>query len=541
MSGASSETSSRRFDVIIIGAGHNGLVAACYLGRAGLRVALLEARAILGGPAGTFEFMPGYRTAFSNSPGSFEPKIIQELDLAAHGLRFVRPDPTLIHHFTDRCFVGWRDRSRTEQQLDAFSEGEAARYNSLLGDIEKMAGSLGISVYEPAPDLERSRKNLSTEQQRLFDQVFRGSLRDLLDSRLRSEQAKVLLGMVALNVTLARPSSPGSAVGLMLRPLSLASSPAGDADDPRRTALRGSTGLPIGGMGAIVDALESYCVQAGVHIQRNTRVAGICDRSGAVTGLTTENGEEFLASTIISAINPQTTLGLLPPGAVPSRMQDGIASLPMTGSAFKLVLALDRIPKYAGLPAGLANDVAAATQFRIGSSLDHLEEVIALAQAGRLPERPLIWGLIPTITSPALAPSGRHLLSANVWHAPYTLAQGDWQQRKHWFEERCVDSLSELMPDLRDCIVDRRSMSPPDLEQELGLVRSHITHGDMLPDQLFGPRPHALANDYRTPLQGLYLSGSGTWPGGYVTGIPGLNASQAVLSDLAHPKPRTRI
>jgi phytoene dehydrogenase-like protein len=521
-----------RFDVVVVGAGHNGLVAAAYLGRAGLRVALLEAREVLGGPAGAFEFMPGYRTAFTNSPGSFEPKIIQELDLPAHGLRFVRPDPTLVHHFSDRCFIGWRERARTEQQLDAFSPGEAARYNSLLSDIEKMARSLGISVYEPAPDLDRGRERLSVDERRLFDQVFRGSLRDLLDSRLRSEQAKVLLGMVALNVTLARPSAPGSAVGLMLRPLSLASSPDSGEDDPRRTALRGSTGLPIGGMGAIVDALEASCAHYGVEVRRNTRVASIRDSNDSVTGLVTDSGEEILATAVVSAINPQTTFGMLRAGAVPSKMQEDIAALPMTGSAFKLVLALNRIPRYAGLPEGLSNEMAAATQFRIGTSLDHVEEVIATAQAGRLPERPLVWGLIPTITSPALAPSGRHLLSANVWHAPYRLAQGDWEQSKAWFRDRCIDTLSELMPDLPDCILDSRAMSPKDLERELGLVRSHITHGDMMPDHLFGPRPHALANDYRTPLQGLYLSGSGTWPGGYVTGIPGLNASRTVLADL---------
>lgn len=529
----SAASSRNRFDAIVIGAGHNGLVTAAYLARSGLSVALLEARPVLGGPVGTYEFLPGYRAAFTNSPGSLEQKVVQDLDLAAHGLRFIRPDPTLVHRFDSGAFIGWRDRARVAAQLDACAPGEAARYGDLLNDLEALARALGISLYEPARDLEAARARLSGAEAELFDQVFHGSLRDLLDARLRSVEAKTLLGMVGLNVGFASPSDRGTAAGLMLRPIALASSPPSGADDPRGSALRGSTGLPVGGMGALVDALERACLAHGVELRRDMRIGRILHDEDRVTGVVGADGETFHAPTVVSAINPRAAFRLLGRGAVPEEMRSQIEAAPLEGSAFKLVLALDGVPNYAGLPAGLANAEAARTQFRIAASLDHIDAVVRTAKAGRLPERPLIWGLIPSLTSPELAPAGRHLLSANVWHVPYALADGsDWSQARERFVQSCIDTLSELMPGLADRILDVSAMTPVDLERELDLERSHITHGDMFTDRLFGPRPHRMADDYRTPLAGFYLTGSGTWPGGYVTGVPGFNASRAVLGDL---------
>lgn len=523
--------SLNNFNVIIVGGGHNGLVAAGYLAKAGQSVAVLESRSVLGGPVGTYEFMPGYKASFSNSPGSLDPKIVADLELKDHGLRFLRPDPTLVHHFPSGAFVGWRDRQAVARQLDALASGEAKRYNGLLEELEALARKLGISVYEPAPNLDLARQNLDGDERDLFDAVFYGSLRDLLKARLRSTEAQALLAMVSLNTTLAHPSEPGTAVGMMMRPLSMASTPPTDENDLRRSALRGSTGLPVGGMGAFIDALEGFCLSKGVRIERNAPVAEI-RRSGRCLKAVTAMGDEYTASKLVSAINPQTTFSLVDDHAIPEQMRSKINALPMTGSACKMVFALDGIPKYAGLPDGLSNEDAASTQLRICPSIDYMERQIESARENRMVDAPLVWGLIPTLTSPGMAPEGRHMLSANVWHAPYQLAEGDWTTRKGEFAENTISVLSNLMPDIQDRIVDMTIMTPPEIEAELGLVRSHITHGDMTGPYLFGPRPHAQANDYRTPLPGLYLSGSGTWPGGYVTGLPGMNASQAVLDDI---------
>jgi phytoene dehydrogenase-like protein len=527
-----SRRSAARYDVIIVGGGHNGLVATAYLARAGLRVLLVEARNTLGGPCGTFEFLPGYRCAFTNSPGSFEPRFIAELELERFGLKFHRTDPTVVHPFDRGAFVGWRDRQRLAAQLDRYAAGEAERYFGLLDALEILGRHIGASLFQPSPDIGRAARDLPADQAGLFDRVMCGSLRQLLDEHLKSEEAKALLGMVALNAALTPPSAPGSAVGLLMRPISLASYPALDADDPRRAALRGSTGLPIGGMGAIIDALEACCRHHGADLATGTPVSQILNRGGQVTGVVCASGIEYSASVVLSAINPKTLFTrLVDDAAVGSAFRQEIAAVPMRGSAFKLVLALDGIPSYAGLPPEMSARAAAAVQFRIAPSLDYIERAIADGLAGKLSERPIIWGLMPSVTSPQLAPPGRHLLSVNVWHAPYDLAEGSWPDAGEGFAQSCIAVLSSYMPDLRNRLIGLRFLGPVEIESELGLVQSNITHGEMMPNALFGARPHRRAHNYRTPLPGLYLSGGGTWPGGYVTGIPGFNAANAILED----------
>lgn len=521
------------FDVVIVGGGHNGLVAAAYLGRAGLKVAVLESRPSLGGPCGTYEFMPGYRAAFTNSAGSFEPRFIEELKLAEFGLRFIRTDPTVVHPFPSGAFVGWRDRSRVAAQLDAWAAGESERYFGLLARLEELARHLGASVFAPSPTLSAMAKRVPARLERLFERVFFGSLRQLLDEELASEEAKALLGIVALNATFVPPSAPGTAIGLMMRPLSLASTPAISVDDPRRVPLRGSAGLPAGGMGAVIDALAGCCRSFGVTLITEAPVAHVIHRHGRVAGVVTLSGDEYHASRVISTINPTVLFGkLLDDDAMDASLRRAVAAVPMRGSAFKVVLALDGLPRYAGLPGDVTAAEIAGVQFRVAPSLDAIERAVSEGLSGTPSDQPIMWGLVPTVTSPELAPPGRHLLSVNVWHAPMVLAQGSWAEQRDVFGWRCVDVLSRFMPDLRDRIIGHRFMAPSDIEQELGLVGSNITHGDMLPANLFGARPHAAMHNYRTPLDGLFLSGSGVWPGGYVTGIPGYNASAAVLADL---------
>lgn len=525
-----------RYDVIVVGGGHNGLVAAAYLGRAGLKVAVLEARDSFGGPCGTFEFMPGYRTSMTNSPGSFQSRFVHELDLESFGLCFARPDPTVVHFFGDDCFVGFRDPARVAAQFDRYAAGEAARQSGFLSKLEELGRQLfhcGLSIYAPSPNLVELARRLPQEQQRLFDRVFFGSLQQLLDEELESDEVKAILGMVALNTVLAPPSAPGTAVGLMLRPISLASVPVADASDPRLMAFRGSTGLPIGGMGAIIDALTACCRHHGVDLYSNVPIAKVLHRNGHVTGVASASGDEFYAERVVSTINPKILFGrLLDDEAVGHEIRRDIEKLPMRGSAFKLVLALDSLPGYAGLPADVSAEAVSACQFRYGASLEHIEHAVADGLRGMCSREPILWGLISSVTSPGVAPEGRHLISVNAWHAPYELSEGHWDTEKDLFGQRCIDVLARMMPDIKDRIVGHRFMSPVDIESEFGMVESNITHGDMLASALFGNRPHFAANDYRTPLNGLYLSGSGTWPGGYVTGIPGFNASNVVIEDI---------
>ncbi|MGW1278246.1 phytoene desaturase family protein [Streptomyces tsukubensis] len=524
-----------RYDAVIVGGGHNGLVTAAYLGRAGLKVALLESRPGLGGPCGAYEFLPGRRLSFTNSPGSLNPAVVAELELARHGLRFARVDPTVVHRFDEGCFIGWRDPARVDAQLDAFAPGEAARYRGLIGGLERLGARLGVRLDAPPPGLSTLKKRLSDPADlRLFDAVFEGGLTDLLDTHLRTDRAKALLMLLALNAQLVPPSAPGSAVGLMMRPFALAAG--AEPDGAARLALRGSTGLPVGSMSAIVDALAGACRAHGVELRTGTPVARVLHGPDGVRGVVTATGEEFTARRVISTVNPHHLFrDLLDAEAMDPGIRTAVLGKPMRGSAFKVVLEVDALPPYAGLPEGADPGAVRACQFRFGSSPRSIEAAITAALAGRAGDEILMWGLTPTLTSPGLTPGGTHLISVNAWHAPYHPHDGPWDaERTERFGRRCVEQLGLLMPGLADRIVDHRFMNPVEMAAELGLEGSNITHGDMLPTDLFGTRPHPALAAYRTPLAGFYTGGSGTWPGGYVTGTPGRNAAAAVLRDLHH-------
>ncbi|MFD7548917.1 phytoene desaturase family protein [Streptomyces sp. NPDC059578] len=532
-----------RFDAVVVGGGHNGLVTAAYLGRAGLSVAVVESRPALGGPCGGYEFLPGRRLAFTNSPGSLDPAVVHELALAEHGLRFVRADPTVVQQFDGRCFLGWRDPTLVDRQLDGFAPGEARRYRGLIRSLERLGARLGVRLDEPPPTLDALRGRLTDRDEReLFAAVFDGSLTELLHAHLRSDQAKALLGMLALNAHLVPPSAPGTAVGLMMRPFALAATAAGGhpGQAAERVALRGSTGLPVGSMSAIVDALEGSCRRHGVEIRTGTPVARILHDGESARGVVTATGEEITADRVVAAVNPVHLFrDLLDDAAMGASVRSAVTGTEMRGSAFKLVLEVDALPAYAGLDPEVDPDRVRACQFRVGSSLGQIEESVREARAGHPSPRPLMWGLIPTLTSPGLTPGNTHLLSVNAWHAPYRPHDGDWDARRtEEFGRTCIEELSQLMPGLADRIVDHRLMNPVEIESELGLVESNITHGDMLPHSLFGNRPHPALAGYRTPLDGFYVTGAGTWPGGYVTGTPGRNAATAILHDLSDERRR---
>ena len=262
-------------------------------------------------------------------------------------------------------------------------------------------------------------------------------------------------------------------------------------------------------------------------------MARIFVRDGRVRGVVTADGEEIRADLVLSNVNPKTTLlHMLEPGHIDDTLSMRLGRLKMEGGAFKVAIALDGIPRFADAPDDLVAQYATC-QFRIAPSVEYLEAAYDDFKNGRPSSGPKLLGLVPTLTDPRLAPPGRHLLSLNVWYAPYHLRNGDgWDAEKHVFAGRCIDRLAEYVPNLKDIIVDYRCFSPVDLEREFGLVEGHQLHGDMTPGHMFSLRPVAGLSNYRTPVAGLYLCGSGAWPGGFVSGIPGHNAAHQVLDDL---------
>ncbi len=526
----------KRYDVIVIGGGHNGLVAAGYLGKAGLKTLVLESSTRVGGPAAKVEWMPGYASAVTNSPGSLEPKIVNDLELAAHGLTFTRPDPTLVHPMDDgSLFVGYRDPARAAEQIESFLAGEADRYKALFDYLQNFANRLGISMFRRPPSLQELVRNLTEpEDQAAFSRIFFGSVRDLLDDFLRSEKAKIIVAPLGVVSGQAAPSTPGTPINLMMRPLSLASVALDSGYDPRRMPLRGSTGLPVGGMDAVVSAMAASARRWGAEIRTEAAVARIRIRSGAVQGVVLRNGEEIDASIVISAVNPRTTvLDLIETGTDGwEEHQATMSTRRMRGKAYKLVLGLDDMPRYAAARDDAEARALASAQFRIAPTMDYLEDAHADMVLERTPVNPVIWGLCPSMTSPGHAPEGKHILSLNIANAPYRLREGSWAEEGDRLAKRCIAAVARWMPNVPDIINGYRFIDPEEFERDFGLVEANITHGDALPWNQFWMRPAPGLSDYRTPTAGLYLSGAGTWPGNFVSGIPGHNTSQVVLEDL---------
>ena len=534
-----------RYDAILVGGGHNALVCAGYLAGAGLDVVVAERAPRLGGPAGRHEFLPGYFSTFSNSPGSLEPKIVRDLDLERHGLRFLPQDPTLVHPLEDgRLFVAWRDKERTAQQLESYAPGESARYDAMFKYVQDFADKLGVSLFRGPPTLQELVRNLtSLADQEAFSRIFFGSVRDLFEEFDLAEETKAILGPISTVGGLAAPGTPGTPINLLMRPLSLASMTGvvDTAHDPRRMPLRGSTGLPVGGMGAIVDSIAASARSRGVVLRTDTPVRRILIRGGEARGIVTAEGEEIEASIVVSAVHPRITiLDLVGDEPDWRELQGKMARKRMAGKAYKLILALDGLPRYAAARDDAEAAVLASAQLRIAPSLRYLEEAHTDLLLGRPTMKPVIWGLCPSIGAPGLAPAGRHVMSLNVGNCPYHLEGADWRTERDLVAKRCIDTLARWIPNLPDIITDQRCLDPTEIEAELGLVEANITHGDMLPWNQFWMRPLPGLHDYRTPTAGLYLSGVGTWPGNYVSGIPGHNTAHAILDDLAARRIATR-
>lgn len=526
---------STEFDAIVVGGGHNGLVAGAYLSRAGLSTLVVERRDVAGGLTAPVEYFPGYTASITNSPGSLEPIIVHELKLVRFGLDFLKPDPALVFPFPDgRKFIGWRDRAKTFEELAQFSRHDAERYDEFFAYLEEFATLLNANIFEAPPTFAEMTRNIDNPRaEEMFAKIMFGSVQSLVDEWFESDEVKALIASVAIVANLAGPRSPGTVQRLLARPLSIASSPLGSSDDPRRQVMRGSTGLPRGGMGAIATAMTASFTAAGGTLIVGTGVESVLVAGDRVTGVALTDGREFFAPVVLSNLNPKTTLlDLVPREAVPADFRDRVDKLPMNGSAFKVGLALSEMPRFAA-----ANDddeavKMAGCQFRIAPSLDYVEAAYDDAKRGRPSAGPMLWGLTPSVMDPSVAPEGKHIMSVNVFHAPYDLEGADWATERDRYGRHCIDVLDQYIPNLKSSIIDARFWSPRDLEDEYGLIGGNITHGDTMPSNMFSFRPLPGASDYRTPVAGLYLCGSGSWPGGSVSGVPGRNAAQTALHDI---------
>ncbi|MEU0559250.1 NAD(P)/FAD-dependent oxidoreductase [Dactylosporangium sp. NPDC006015] len=529
---------SRNFDAIVIGAGHNGLVASFYLARAGLDVLVLEQRDDPGGLLATAEIVPGYRTnAVSNSCHNLEPSIVSEMRLQDFGLRFAHPDPSSVMAFADgRRFVAANSRSGLADELKSLNAGDVDGYFATLQAMSTLAEKLDVSFYEAPPSVADLYGRLDNDADRaLFNRLMFGSATDFLAERITSEEVMSLLGMVAISGNYLGPSTPGSAYMLFHRPLYRGSSATRSGE--RFHTLGTSKVAPIGGMAEIARAMTASARAAGAVIRTGSGVASIVVKHGRVAGVVTNDGEEYTAGAVLSAVNPKLTLTqFLTPDELGQDLAAQAGAIKMDGTAFKLMLAVDGTPRFTCAVDDAENDRLLRCGFRMGTTISGMDRGYHAALAGEWSREPIIWGLIPSSIDPTLAPEGGHVLSLTVFHAPLRLSGSTWDVEKDRFARHIIKHLDAVyFRGLKDMIVGYRALSPEDLQRDFGLMGAHVSHGDITAFQMFDARPTFGLSHYATPVAGLYLGSVGTWPGNYVSGLPGRNAARRLLADRTDP------
>lgn len=511
------------FDAVIVGGGHNGLVAGAYLARAGLRVAVLERRHIVGGACVTEEIHPGFRVStLAYTSGLLRPEIAEDLKLRSFGLEEQVYDPSLFLPFPDGRHILYRhDAAWNEKEVAKFSSADAgalARYERFWAEFAEFIEPTLLAPPVPLGDLASF---LSTpEAEDFLRRTMLMSIADVLDDFFESEEVKVSLATGAVAGTMAGPRTPGTAFVLGHHTLGVVN------------GVRGAWGWPRGGMGAITEALARSARHFGAEVRTGAEVSHILVQDGRAKGVALADGTRIEAKAVLSNADPKRTfLRLVAEGSLPEDFLRAVARIKMESSSFKLNLALRELPDFRAVPGtGVGPHHRAIVD--IAPSLDYLERAYDDAKHGWPSREPFLELVMQSANDPTVAPPGMHTLTVSAKFAPFDLASGrSWDEEGPGFAERVIDVLEAYAPNIRKAIVAAHSVSPLDMEREYGLTRGDVFHGAILPYQMFSFRPVPGWSQYRTPVRGLYLCSAGTHPGGGVIGAPGHNAAQAVLED----------
>ena len=523
------------YDAVIIGAGHNGLVTAAYLARAGLSVMVVERRDVIGGACVTEEPWPGYKVStLSYLCSLLQTQIINDLDLPGHGLHLYPKDPAFFTVFPDgRHLFFWQDMQRTQAELSKFSPRDAAAYPDYEHQLVRLAEWVEKLLMTTPPNIIRRRfgdliglGKLGLDVVRFRDpdlthmvKIMTQSVRDYLDERFESDEIKTTLATDGVIGTNGGPSTPGTAYIMLHHVMGGA------------TGVRGLWGFVRGGMGSISEAIAAAAKEAGARIQTGGGVKSILTRGGRAYGVALDSGQELHAKLVISSADPKVTfLKMVEPAELDDDFRKDVEKIRIQGCSMKINLALDQLPDFASLPGASLGPQHKAT-IHICPSMDYVDRAWEDAAAGRPSADPMLEVTIPTTYDDSIAPPGKHIMCIFAQYAPYHLRNGNWDLTKEKFADRCIDVLSEYAPNLPGAILHRQVISPLDMEREYSLTGGNIFHGDMTIDQLFFMRPVAGWASYRTPVPGLYMCGSGTHPGGGVMGAPGYNAAREILKD----------
>jgi phytoene dehydrogenase-like protein len=520
---------SRRRDILIIGGGHNGLVCAFYLARAGYSVRILERRDIIGGACVTEEFAPGFRNSTASYTVSLlRPEIIRDMRLADYGLQIAeRPISNFLPLDNDYLKLGG-GTARTQTEFARFSKADAEALPDYEAALDRVADVLrGLALRIPPNAGGGARALLSAvtqglgiarldlEAQRDVLDLFVKSARDFLDGWFESDAVKAAFGFDSIVGNYASPDTPGSAYVLLHHVF-------GEVNGKK-----GQWGHAIGGMGAITQAMAAACRDAGVEISLDSPVSQVLTDNGRAVGLRLESGEEIAAPIVAANVGPALLYGkLVPQGDQPPTFRKRIAQWKTGSGSFRMNVALSALPIFSVLPNPDGEHHQAGIV--IAPNLDYMDRAFTDAKAHGWSRAPIVEMFIPSTVDDSLAPPGAHVASLFCQQFNPNI---DWDVHKDAAANAIIDTVTQHAPNFRQSIIATQIHSPLDLERKFGLIGGDIFHGRMTLDQLWSARPMLGLGDYRTPIKGLYLCGSGAHPGGGVTGAPGHNAARAIIQD----------
>ncbi len=529
-----------RTDVIIVGGGHNGLVCAFYLARAGLKVTVLERRDVVGGAAVTEAFHPGFRNSVASYTVSLlNPKVIAEMELARHGLEIIERRVANFLPLNDRQYLAVGE-GRTSAEVGKFSQRDAARLDAYAQRLETIADVLRALVLEAPPNLAgdeggrgmaaalaeliragglaRRLGALDMTARRDLLALFSQSAGDWLDGWFESDPIKAVFGFDGVVGAYASPYTPGTAYVLLHHVF-------GEVN-----GRKGAWGHARGGMGAITQAMAAACAEKGVVVRTGEAVAEVIVEKGRAVGVVTAKGEKLTARAVASNLNPKLLFqSLVDPAALSVDFKERMARYRCGSGTFRMNLALSELPRFSCLPQ--PGDHLSAGII-MAPSLAYMDRAYADARAGGWSKAPIVEMLIPSIVDDSLAPPGAHVASLFCQHVAPQLPDGaSWDDRRGEVAELMIRTVDGFAPGFAASVIASKALSPLDLERDFGLVGGDIFHGQLSLDQLFSARPVLGHGAYRSPVRGLYLCGSGTHPGGGVSGAPGHNAAAQMIGD----------
>jgi phytoene dehydrogenase-like protein len=531
---------AQRPDVIVVGGGHNGLICATYLGRAGLRTLLLERRGDVGGAADTSELAPSARVpTAAHTVGRLTASVARELDLAGHGLRLVQPAALVTSVGGDGPPITlWSDPGRTAAGLASVSAHDAAAWEPFDAEVRALASTLWRLLLMTPPDTKEADagllasglkfgwryRQLESRHAREFTRMLPMAIADYLEDNLESDALRAMIATRGIRYTSMGPHHGGTSAVML-------TDSAGN-----RGGAAGESVYARGGPGALAAALSSAARAAGVEIRTAAEVIAIRDDHEAVTGVALADGEEIETDLVVSGMDPRTTLqALIDPETIGPELGWEIDNLRDRGAVAKVNLALSELPAFSGLD---GDDGAMRLRGRIviAPSIRYLDQAADAAKYGRVSEAPWVEATIPSLVDPLLtdgAAAGgvKHVMSVIAQTAPYALRESDWESERERFGDLVMSTLERAAPGISEQVVARQVLTPVDLERDFGMSGGHPLHLEPGLDQWFAWRPLLGYARHRMPVRGLYLCGSGAHPGGGITGLPGRSAAAAVLAD----------